>query len=304
MKKIISSIFILLPILILSACQTNVKYDIIVTDFVAYDFTKAIVGDRLSIKLLTPVGSDYHNFEPTSLDLVDLKQTDIFIYLSMELNPWLGNEENLNNLLNDHASSIELEKLFDWDHLESDSHDQSDTHGIHFWTDPLIAIEIIESLTQRLITIYPSFETEFVSRSLSYQNQISDVTNLLETFISSMSNKDIYYVGHNALGPFETHFSLNIHALEESINPGADVTSVQITAFINELKSNDVKYLFVEEVNSLETANYIKFVVGNINILDLHGYHTVSISDWNNNVTYYDLLSRNYENIKEALTNG
>ncbi len=304
MKKIISYILILLPILILSACQTYISYDIIVTDYVAYDFTKAIVKDTLDIKLITPIGSDFHNFEPTSQDLVEMKQVDVFIYLSFDQNPWLVDSNKLENLVKTDALTIGLSDLVDETEDVHEGHDEHLEHGSHFWTDPLTAVDIISHLTEALIIKYPNYEAVFLSQSESYQNEILETTNLLETFLETQTIKDIYYVGHHALQMFESHFGLTIHALEDSINPSGDVTSIEISSFINVLKNEQIKYLFVEEVKSRQTANYIKDMVGNMVILELHGYHTVSLEDWNLGVTYNDLFYRNYENIKEALING
>ena len=73
MKKILNTLFILTPILIITACSPQTNYEIVVTDYFTYDIVKAVTGDHLEIKMLQPAHMDYHSYEPSSSDLVLLK---------------------------------------------------------------------------------------------------------------------------------------------------------------------------------------------------------------------------------------
>lgn len=308
MKKILLSLFILLPVFILSACNDAKTYDIIATDYIAYDFTKAIVGDHLSVKLIAPVGADYHQFEPTSKDLVEIKNADVFIYLGFEHNTWLVDDDTLSGYLKNDALSLNLSELTEHDHHDDeddeDDHEHDDhLHGEHFWTNPATAINIIDALTHELAEKYPMYEDLFEDNGHAYMEAIETLAHDFKDFLSNYDEVELFYVGHNALQGFESYFDIHIHALEDTVNPGTDVTSEQVIAFTQELTERQVKYLFVEEVKSRYTAEVISNQVGNIAILELHGYHTVSNEDWASGVTYKDLLQRNINNIKETLLN-
>ncbi len=308
MKKIFLSLFILLPVFILSACNDAKVYDIITTDYVAYDFAKAIVGDHLSVKLIAPVGADYHQFEPTSQDLVEIRGADVFIYLGFEHNTWLVDDETLNGYLKNDALALNLSELTEHDHHEDEEeiHDEDDDdhlHGEHFWTNPETAVKVIDALAHELAEKYPAYEEVFEANGHAYVEAIETLAHDFKDFLSDFDEVVLFYVGHNALQGFESYFDIHVHALEDTVNPGTDVTSEQVIAFTQELTEKQVKYLFVEEVKSRYTAEVIRDQIGNIIILELHGYHTVSGEDWKNGITYKDLLERNINNIKEALLN-
>src|SRR5690554_7510354 len=92
MKKILTTISILLLSLLLVSCNHYEASNIMTTNFITYDFTRAIVGDHKSIEVLTPLGKDFHHFEPTSGDLVQLKKVDVLIYLGNDYETWLGDD--------------------------------------------------------------------------------------------------------------------------------------------------------------------------------------------------------------------
>ncbi len=288
MKKILSLLSIVLIISLVS-CKDTIEFEIVTTNFIAYDFTKQIVGDKLSVKLIIPPGYDYHDYEPTSNDLFTIRKSDVFIYLSANHDSWitgsnlLTKENNIQliNLVND------LEEL--------------NLSGNHFWTNPNLAAEIIKNLSLELADIYEEFAELFILNGNTYANSILNIASEFKEDLEDIEVEPIYVVGHNAFLGFEYYFNIEIIALEESINPEVDSTSNQVINFINELKENQVKYLFHDEEKDLNTINGILSRVSGLILLELHAYHHLSLEDANNNVSYYDLLSRNINHLKEAI---
>lgn len=319
MKKILIYTAMLLSVLGLVGCHTE-NSDIITTSYIGYDFTTQIVQDKVKVKLITPLASDFHHYEPTSKDLVEIKKAQVFIYLGFEYETWLVNEITLNNYLNKEALSIALSS-FNHSHEnhdedehqhEEEHHDHDETHdheghhhGEHFWTNPEIATVVISHLAEKLAAKYPQYKDEFMSNASNYINEIKTNIDALKSFLTVYENPTIFYTGHMALSNFAEYFNLNIRALEESVNPGTDVTSDEVNRFVKELKDNNIKYLFTEELKPLTTAYAIEEILGyKLNLKELHGYHSVSQEDFNNSISYNDLLERNIKNIKEALING
>lgn len=314
MKKLFKAFVLIMMGLVLIACTSTKDTQILTTSYIGYDFTKAIVGTSVDVELLTPIGQDFHNFEPTSKDLLKLKKSEVFIYTGFDYDTWLKNEDTLNTYKGKDTHTIKLES-FNHTHEESHDHDEEHEdeshehhdheghiHGEHFWTNPLIATVVIEHLMEELTQIYPQYANIFYVNANKYMNEIlSESTNFLE-YLTNIEEKEIYYVGHMALQGFEDYFKIHIHALEESVNPGTDVTSQQVENFVNELKSNNITSIFIEEVKSHKSVQAINNLMNNkLTIYELHGYHSLSKDDYKNNVTYLDLLKRNIKNLKEAL---
>ena|SRR5690606_42154256 len=129
MKKIVTSIFILLSIFIFTACQEVESYDILTTNFITYDVVKAVVGDELSVGVLTAVNKDYHDYEPTSKDLLKIKQTKLFVILGFEYETWLNNADGLKNFIHEDALFISLASFIEEGHDDID-HDHEDRKSV------------------------------------------------------------------------------------------------------------------------------------------------------------------------------
>ena len=76
MKKIIT-IMLIITSIFLVGCGKNekeTKYNIVVTSFPCYDFTRAIIkdADDISVEMLLKPGSETHDFDPTPKDIYQL----------------------------------------------------------------------------------------------------------------------------------------------------------------------------------------------------------------------------------------
>jgi len=65
------------------------KISIIATNFPAYDFARAVAGDKANVKMLIKPGAETHNFEPTPNDIIDIKNSRMFIYTGGESDEWV-----------------------------------------------------------------------------------------------------------------------------------------------------------------------------------------------------------------------
>ena len=88
MKKSIKMIIVLMMILLAGVGITvmvsnnknnTVKMTIIATNFPAYDFARAVAGETAEIKMLINPGVEMHDFEPTPGDIIDIKNSGLFI---------------------------------------------------------------------------------------------------------------------------------------------------------------------------------------------------------------------------------
>src|SRR5690606_34123373 len=151
MKKFMLTFFILTSIFVITACSPSNKYDIVVTDYFTHDIVKQITGDTLSVKMLQPINVDYHSYEPNSRDLIDLKQSELFIFISINHSPWLISESQISDLLG-HDKFISFESLLDLgehhhddDDHEATEHDDDHDHGFDFISNPFYVLTIIDN---------------------------------------------------------------------------------------------------------------------------------------------------------------
>ena len=63
--------------------QTD-QLKIVSTIFPGYDFARAIAGDNADITMLIYPGSEIHSFEPSPQDIINIQDSDVFIYVGGE----------------------------------------------------------------------------------------------------------------------------------------------------------------------------------------------------------------------------
>ena len=65
------------------------RLEIAATVFPAYDFAREIGGERVSVTLLVPPGSEAHSYEPTPQDMLLLKDCALLVANGGESEAWL-----------------------------------------------------------------------------------------------------------------------------------------------------------------------------------------------------------------------
>jgi zinc transport system substrate-binding protein len=318
MKKIAGLGLIMTFLILLSACTNPKKADIVTTMFPQYDFARQIVGDKMTVSLLIPPGQEIHDYEATSRDMVAIKEAKLFIFTSLEIDTWIKDIDQIvgkNTIYLDLSQSYTLEEHHhddEHEHMTSlssslgdDDHDHE--HDIHYWTDPTTAIQLIEAILLKIIEIDPENAQYYEDNAHQYIHEIEELHHEIDRLLMSdlYHNSTIYFAGHNAMASFGERYHLTIVSLFEGFKPDADLTSAELISFVSQVKSAQVRHLFVEELVEPKAALRIKSELAKENyaltLLELHGYHNITKSQMEDGVTYRDLLEQNFENIKRAL---
>lgn len=121
--------------------QANTKnIKIVTTIFPIYDWVKNILGENFNtdnVSLLLNNNVDLHNYQPTSADLLNISNSDLFIYVGGESDEWvhdvLNQSQNKNlkavnllELLGDEKRPEEEKEGMEEDHEHNHEHDHMD----------------------------------------------------------------------------------------------------------------------------------------------------------------------------------
>lgn len=300
MKKIT---FSLLVILSLAACSpaTN-KVDITSSMFVHYDFVRAIIGDKLTQELIIPPAVEVHSFAITPKKMAAISNSKLFFYTNEHIEPWADNLTLPNTKIVNIEEAIESYAGLEDHETNVDGHD----HSAHFWTSPENNLSEIEVLKTAIISIDEDNGAYYEQNASDYAEQIMIESNKFKTHLSNINNKEIFLVGHNAMNDFADYFDLTITSLVDDIKPDHDVTPNELARLVDAISSSGANYIFTEELANSNFALTIKRELKeqknrDIEILELHGYHNVTLKEYEEGVTYLDLLKRNIFNIEKAL---
>ena len=154
MKRIIAVLLSLVLLAgALSACGAKTpaagsedgKLSVVATIFPAYDFARAVAGDKAQLTMLLPPGSEIHSYEPTPQDIIKIQNCDVFIYNGGESDEWV--DDVLSSIKNDMTvvrmtdcvtQVTEETKEGMYVHEEAEEGDEPE-YDEHVWTSPVNA---------------------------------------------------------------------------------------------------------------------------------------------------------------------
>lgn len=320
-KKIATIIiFILTTILIVFIISNNKqkqqnnteKISIVTTIFPSYDFAKEIGKEKVSVSLLLPPGTEAHAYEPTPSDIIKINSSNIFVYTGEFMEPWANDVIkgiNKNVKIVDASVGIELmkEENEKHEHASEENHEEhNDEHrhyqiGVdpHIWLNFENANTMAENIADALKKIDPKNADFYQNNLKNYQEKITALDQKYRNILSACNNKTIIYGGHYAFGYLAEKYNLNYIAAQ-GFSPDAEPTAKDLIQLINQIKKDEIKYIFYEELTSPKIAQTIANET-NAKMLLLNAAHNISKDDYENKTSYISIMEKNLENLSIGL---
>ncbi len=305
-KKYILVMMMLISAMLLASCQNKDRdvYQIVTTLFPQYDIAKAIAGNEMSVKNVLPFGTDPHSYEITSIDRQYIESSELFIYTSDELENWVDDISLTQTLVLNLELELDLEHHNHAHEEHDDDHDEE--HDVHFWTNPHTMEDMVTVILAHLIEIKPSSADLFKENANAYIETLESHVADLESFLSNYNNDTLtlYIAGHNAMAEFGEYFGLDIVSLFPDFIPDAELSSLELSSFMDALIINNIKAFFIEPVFDQEPLAAITIQSAlleqnqTVSYYELHQFHNISQQDFENNVTLFDIFDNNIQNIK------
>ncbi|MBR3791977.1 MAG: zinc ABC transporter substrate-binding protein [Clostridia bacterium] len=295
MKKIL---ILIISVFLLCSCSLNQsvndekKIKITATIFPQYDFSRQIAGDLASVSMLLPAGAESHTFEPTPKDIVEIENSDIFIYTGGESDMWI--KDILNDISNTDLKIISLSDIC------TNNEEHSHTTDEHFWTSPKNVLKICEKIRDTLCEIDYENKTIYESNFKLYESQLLELDNAFKN-AKTDAKRNILIFGDRF--PFK-HLTDEYSIEYLSAFPGcAEETEPDIKTImnlINKVNEDVIPVVFYSDFSDHKIADTICEKT-NSKPLMLRSCHTATEEELLNGVTYIDLMMANAQKIKEAL---
>lgn len=301
-----SSIILLILVILLTGCKIKKddKKMIVATNFPAYDFARAVLGDTDTIELtmLLKPGSEIHDFEPTPKDMKNIIDSSIFIYVGGESDEWIN--DVLNNInkkktkLVKMMDLVELKKEEIVEGMESDEDD--DEYDEHIWTSPANAIIIINYLKDEIIKLDPDNKDIYEANAKKYIDELTNIDNDFKDIVNNAKRHEIIFGDRFPLRYFVEQYNLDYYAAFPGCAEQTEASAKTISFLINKVKEDQIPVIFKIELSNGKIANTIADET-NTKVLEFNTAHNVSIDDFNKGITYVDLMKKNIKVLKEAL---
>ncbi len=310
--KIISTILILSLFIGLCGCSTDsgdensAKLKIVTTIFPPYDFARQIGGDKAEITMLVTPGGESHAYEPMPQDITAVKNCDIFICSGGESDVWTG------KILSAIGSEdIDVISMMDCVETVEEEHSEGMTEGVsvhgketeydeHVWTSIRNA-EIISDVICRKMAEDDSENAEFYRKNADeYIKRLDELDKEYEKAVGKAKNKVLVFGDRFPFRYLCRDYGLEYYAAFPGCSTSTDVSAVTVSFLINKVRELSIPAVYYVEFSAGKVAEVISEETGAQALL-FHSCHTVSKEDFENGVTYEQLMRGNLEVLERGL---
>ena len=316
MKKIIISLVILIIIITTIICIFNKniqpeyednKLNIITSIYPIYDFTKQIAGEKANVTMLLPTGVEVHDYEPTPQDVIHIKNSDLFLFLGKELEPWgdtlvsgIEDSENIKDI-SENINLIENEEFekeyFNEEHDEHEEHEKYDTH---IWLDPTKSVTIVENIEKELIAKDPQNADYYKNNAENYIKKLNKLDEDIKNVVDNADKQEIAFGGPFSYAYFIKRYNIKFVTAYDSCGENGEPSVDKVFSVINEIKKNNLPVVFFKEMSSANIAKTIAEETG-AEKLEFNSLHTVTKEQLENGENYLSIMYKNVENLKTAM---
>lgn len=261
------------------------KYTVVASNFAAYDFARAVIGDAEQVKMLLKPGAEAHDFEPTPEDIKDIKNAELFIYNGGESEEWVERILEANDISSDKTFRMtDAVDLLE----EEDGHEYDE----HIWTNPKNAIVLVKKISERLPGTTKNADT--------YIEKIQKIDEKFREIVANSTKKELFFGDRFPFLYFVREYGLNYLAAFPGCAEQTEADAATIAGLIKQAKKLDTKVILKLELTNDKIARTIAEAV-NAEVMEFSAAHNVSKADFENGTTYVDLMEKNTKVLAEAL---
>lgn len=314
MKRLLSILMCAVLALALSACGPVQPAEaegvsVVATVFAPYDFARQLVGDNGKVTMLLPPGSEAHSYEPTPKDILEIQSADIFIYVGGESDAWVADVlESVGEgvravTLMDCVELLEEEAV---EGMEGEEAHEGHDHGHeaeydeHVWTSPRNAALICEKIAAALCEADPDNASEYNANLAVYRAELARLDAAFTAIVADGARDTMIFADRFPLLYFARAYGLEYYAAFPGCSDDAEPSAATVAFIIDKVREENIPVVFHVELANEDMADIVCDETGAAK-RQFNACHNVTRSQFNEGVTYLDLMWENTEVLKEAL---
>lgn len=244
------------------ANNTATQLNIVVTIPPLAGMIAPLLEPEDKIEVLLQQGASPHGFTLRPSHLKSLKNADILMMVGSPVDAWVQksaaqmNRKTINMAKLDDLQTLPIRKGGLWekkmpkaavhahDHHAPEHSKTAMSYDGHLWMSIHNAMLIIESFSQKLVTLRPEQAQSIQQKTKDWLAQISQAENSVKHQLKSSQNKP-FMVLHDAFQYFENHFGLNgVGSIR--LNPEVQPSVKRLLTLRKTMKSENVQCVFKE----------------------------------------------------------
>jgi zinc transport system substrate-binding protein len=260
----------------------NRKLTVATTIYPIYDMVKNIGGDKINLHQIIPFGQEPHSFEPTPKDIIQISNSQIFIYTGLGVDLWAT---NLGDIAKKGDKFINLSSV-----------SNIDGNNPHFWLSVENMRKMADEITQRLIKFDEKNRVFYKNSLIAYTEKLDKMD---EKFKEGLKNckLDTIVVNHNAFSYLAKSYNFKSFSIM-GISPDNKPSAKTIADIIDLVREQKMTTIFFEELASDSVISSISQETGaKVDSLSPLG----NVPPEKVETGYINLMYQNLEKIEKAL---
>ncbi len=228
-----------------AGCVGLAQVSVVATTSIVGSVVQAVGGERITLTVLFPPGTDPHTFEPTPRDLLALTRARLIFVNG------LGLEERLLDLLAAAEFSAKVVTVSDGVEVLAADHGQGGDPGEsvdpHVWLDPLRVLVWVDNVERALGRADPGGAVYFAHRAQEFRARLQALHQEVLTLVGGLPpERKILVTDHWAFGYFAERYGfVPAAALVSSFSSLAEPSPRELVEVQEKIRSFGVPAIFV-----------------------------------------------------------
>lgn len=248
------------------------------------EFAEVIGGEKVSVKVIVPEGTEPHDFEPKPRDMESINNAKIFVYNGLGMESWV--DKTLSSINNKNLVSVDASK-------STDVIKNSNQADPHIWLSLKEAKIEANNIKEALIKVDPANKDYYEKNYDNFSGKLDNLYNEYKVKFDSISDKN-FVTGHDAFAYLCRDFGLDENSVEDVFAEG-EPTPKRMKDLVDYCIANNIKVVFMEELASPKVSETLAKEVG------AHTEKIYTIESREDNKDYLESMKYNLEKIYTSL---
>lgn len=257
-----------------------------------YFFASQIGGEKAEVSNITPAGTEPHDYELTTGDIIKINSSQLFIMNGL-VEGWKD------KIKANSQESVKIitagDGLFTQDFMDEEGKKSPDPH---IWLNITLAKKQVNKILDATIDVDPSNKNYYQSNAKKLIGKLDELDRKYKNGLKLCKKKDIV-TSHSAFGYLASEYELNQVSIA-GLSPDEEPSLRELSEVSDFVKENNIKYIFFESLVSPKFAETIAKETGAQSLVlnPLEGLTPAEEAEGKN---YLTIMEENLHNLKVAL---
>ena len=313
--RVVLSILMAAIVLLATGCSEvpgngDPRPRVLATNFALYDIARAVCGVVCDVRMVISPGTDSHDMEVTASDIALVASSDVFIYAGGESDEWV---KDVMSALGDAADGITVVRAADFTCLlpeedgritvkeEEDEEEDGEGFDEHVWTSVPNLLKILDAVADSVDSAVPGHSAEFSANAEDYAERLREADRHIRDMLENAESRLIIVADRFPFRYFAEEYGLEYYAAFSGCTSNTEPTLSSVNTLKTLVEENGIRTVFIIELSDGKTARVLADSLG-VGIMTLYSGHNVTKEDFESGVTYAELIERNTEALRTALS--